>query len=86
MIGTLRMQNLRSECERVMAEGFRRLVETGVWRGGTAIMMRAVLAAYGITDRRVFANSFEGFPAQSEADSNFTVGGVPPILRSRSTR
>jgi hypothetical protein len=78
MIGTLRMQNVRSECERVIAENVPGdFVETGVWRGGATIMMRAVLAAYGIADRRVFAaDSFEGFPAQSTADTNFTVGGV----------
>ncbi len=78
MIGTLRMQNVRSECERVLADNVPGdFVETGVWRGGAAIMMRAVLSAYGVTDRRVFAaDSFEGFPGQSEADTNFSVGGV----------
>ncbi len=78
MIGTLRMQNVRSECERVIAENVPGdFVETGVWRGGVTIMMRAVLAAYGIADRRVFAaDSFEGFPAQSVADTNFTAGAV----------
>ena len=29
-------------------------IETGVWRGGASIYMRALLAAHGITDRRVF--------------------------------
>jgi hypothetical protein len=39
------------------------LIETGVWRGGACIFMRAVLAAYGISDRRVYvADSFEGLP------------------------
>ncbi len=39
------------------------LIETGVWRGGACIFMRAILAAYGITDRRVFvADSFCGLP------------------------
>lgn len=78
MIGTLRMENVRSECERVIAENVPGdFAETGVWRGGAAIMMRAVLHAYEIKDRRVFAaDSFEGFPAQTGADTNFTVGGV----------
>jgi len=78
MIGGLRMENVRSECERVIAENIPGdFVETGVWRGGAAIMMRAVLEAHGINDRRVFAaDSFEGFPAQSQADTNFKVGGV----------
>jgi hypothetical protein len=78
MIGTLRMENVRRECERVIAENVPGdFVETGVWRGGAAIMMRAVLAAHDVEDRRVFAaDTFEGFPSQSDADANFTVGGV----------
>lgn len=40
------------------------LIETGVWRGGATIFMRAVLKAYGVTDRHVWvADSFEGLPA-----------------------
>jgi hypothetical protein len=64
MIGIERMHSLRSECERVLREGIPGdFIEAGVWRGGATIMMRAVLKAYGITDRRVFvADSFEGVP------------------------
>jgi O-methyltransferase len=39
------------------------LIETGVWRGGSSILMRAVLAAYGDRTRRVWvADSFQGLP------------------------
>ena len=39
------------------------LIETGVWRGGATIFMRAVLRAHNITDRNVWvADSFEGLP------------------------
>lgn len=39
------------------------LIETGVWRGGACILMRAILKAYGILDRKVWAaDSFEGLP------------------------
>ncbi|APW44326.1 TylF/MycF/NovP-related O-methyltransferase [Rhodoferax saidenbachensis] len=39
------------------------LMEAGVWRGGTAVLMRAVLKAHGIADRCVWAaDSFEGLP------------------------
>lgn len=39
------------------------LIETGVWRGGTTIFMRAVLKAYEVSDRLVWvADSFEGLP------------------------
>jgi O-methyltransferase len=39
------------------------LIEAGAWRGGTAIFMRAVLAAYGDTTKRVWvADSFRKLP------------------------
>lgn len=39
------------------------LIETGVWRGGATIFMRAILKALRVTDRRVWvADSFEGLP------------------------
>lgn len=64
MIGTERMHSLRTECERVIRDGIPGdFIETGVWRGGATIMMRAVLKAYGVADRRVFvADSFKGLP------------------------
>lgn len=67
MIGAKRMQNLRSECERVLALGVHGdFMETGVWRGGACIMMRAVLKAHDVKDRRVFAaDTFAGPPQPS---------------------
>ena len=45
------------------------LVETGVWRGGCAIMMRAVLKAYGDHTRSVWlADSFRGLPPPSPGE------------------
>src|ERR1017187_5629911 len=39
------------------------LIETGVWRGGATIFMRAVLKVFGEIDRIVWAaDSFEGLP------------------------
>ena len=38
-------------------------IETGVWRGGATIFMRAMLKARGVADRTVWvADSFEGLP------------------------
>jgi O-methyltransferase len=64
MIGLKRLDNIQYCIETVLAKGVRGdLIEAGVWRGGACIFMRAVLAAYGIEDRRVFvADSFEGLP------------------------
>lgn len=68
MIGKKRLANVRALVESVLGnrvEGD--LIETGVWRGGACIMMRAVLDAYNITDRRVWvADSFEGLPPPNE--------------------
>jgi hypothetical protein len=38
-------------------------IETGVWRGGSCIFMRAVLKEYGIKDKTIWvADSFQGMP------------------------
>jgi hypothetical protein len=64
MIGVKRLANLRTLAEEVIANRIPGdFIETGVWRGGACIMMRAVLNAYNVTDRRVWvADSFEGLP------------------------
>ncbi len=85
MIGALRMENVRREGERVLNENVPGdFMETGVWRGGACIMMRAVLRAYGIGDRRVIAaDSFAGFPAPSKesvADATFPLFGVSEFV------
>ncbi len=76
MIGLQRMRNLRRLTELVIQDEVPGdLIETGAWRGGACIMMRAVLAAHGVRDRRVFvADSFAGLPPPDEktfpADAN----------------
>jgi O-methyltransferase len=64
MIGARRLDNLQNCVETALREGIAGdLAETGVWRGGACILMRAVLAAYGSVDRKVFvADSFQGLP------------------------
>jgi hypothetical protein len=64
MVGRDRLDNVQSLVETVLAEGVPGdLVETGVWRGGTVIFMRALLKAYGVEDRTVWVcDSFQGLP------------------------
>ena len=51
------------------------LIETGVWRGGTTIFMRALLKAHWITNRCVWAaDSFEGLPPPNPEPSLYTAG------------
>jgi len=69
MIGAKRMLQLQRAAEFVIERGIPGdFIETGVWRGGACILMRAVLAAHGVTDRRVWvADSFAGLPAPDAA-------------------
>jgi hypothetical protein len=64
MIGTRRLDNLQACVEDVLAGGVPGdLIETGVWRGGATIFMRALLEAYEDPDRKVWvADSFQGLP------------------------
>jgi O-methyltransferase len=65
MVGLARLDNVQACVETVLADGVPGdLIETGVWRGGTTILMRAVLAAHQVIDRTVWvADSFQGLPA-----------------------
>lgn len=64
MVGHRRLENLQDCITRVLDDGVPGdLIETGVWRGGSAIFMRAVLAVHEVSDRSVWlADSFEGLP------------------------
>ncbi|MFM7509810.1 MAG: TylF/MycF/NovP-related O-methyltransferase [Actinomycetota bacterium] len=65
MIGTARLANVVECCVDTVLDGVAGdFVETGVWRGGTTILMRGVLEALDDRDRNVWvADSFEGLPA-----------------------
>jgi hypothetical protein len=64
MIGLKRMQNIRYCVESILRDDIPGdLIETGVWRGGASIFMRAILKAHSDTSRRVWlADSFRGLP------------------------
>lgn len=64
MVGVARLTNLKQLVQRTIDEQIPGdYIETGVWRGGSCIMMRAVLEANRIRDRKVFvADSFAGLP------------------------
>jgi hypothetical protein len=64
MIGLKRLDNLEYCIKTVLSENIEGdLIETGVWRGGACIFMRAVLAASGVDNRKIYvADSFEGLP------------------------
>jgi O-methyltransferase len=64
MVGRKRLDNLQHCVETALAERVPGdLIETGVWRGGCTVLMRAILKAHGDTTRTVWvADSFEGLP------------------------
>lgn len=64
MIGFERLRNIRELMSHVVGDQIPGdFVETGVWRGGACIYMRAVLKVFNVVDRKVWvADSFEGLP------------------------
>ncbi len=64
MVGHTRLDHVQGCIESILDDGVAGdLIETGVWRGGTGIVMRATLKAHGVTDRDVWmADSFRGLP------------------------
>jgi O-methyltransferase len=69
MVGLRRLDNVQECIVDVLRRGVAGdVLEAGVWRGGTTILMRAVLAAYDDTARRVWvADSFQGLPKPDAA-------------------
>jgi hypothetical protein len=70
MIGLVRLDAIQQCCETVLKDNVPGdLMEAGVWRGGAVILMRGVLAAYGVQDRKVWvADSFQGLPPADGRD------------------
>ncbi len=64
MIGQKRLNNIQYCVENIIKNRVPGdLIETGVWRGGAVVFMRALLKAHGVKDRAVWvADSFGGFP------------------------
>ncbi len=82
MIGTKRMDNIRYCLEKILEDKIEGdCIETGVWRGGATIYMKAILKIYGIEDKNVWvADSFQGLPKpdaekypDDEGDDLYTV-------------
>lgn len=76
MIGVKRLANVRNLVESVLGNGIEGdFIETGVWRGGACILMRAILDVYKATDRCVWlADSFDGLPPPNETKYPADVG------------
>ena len=92
MVGLQRLENVEQCVKQVIADEIPGdLIETGVWRGGVAIFMRAILEAYGERDRIVYAaDSFEGLPPPdatafpADAGANCTPPACSPSRATKS--
>ncbi|MBE9187212.1 tetratricopeptide repeat protein [Microcoleus sp. LEGE 07076] len=64
MIGRKRLDNIQYCVEKVIENKIDGdLIETGVWRGGATIFMKAILEIFNVKDKIVYvADSFEGLP------------------------
>lgn len=92
MIGLRRLDNIQECVERVLEDRVPGdLIETGAWRGGACILMRAILASRNVTDRTVWvADSFQGLPPVSRGPDkelarqkpNFDLAGRPYLAAS----
>lgn len=85
MIGLRRMTNIEECVATIVSDGVPGdLIETGVWRGGASIFMKANLVAWGDRSRTVWvADSFEGLPPPDATrypadagDRNHQLGGL----------
>ncbi len=78
MAGHERLNNVQQCVETVLREGIAGdFVETGAWRGGMTIFMRALLQVHGVTDRQVWvADSFEGLPAPKDSSDGWDYSDV----------
>jgi O-methyltransferase len=78
MAGTLRLENIRQCVKDVLDHDVPGdFIETGAWRGGATIFMRALLKVYGVSDRKVWvADSFEGLPPPADPDDGWDLSNI----------
>jgi hypothetical protein len=88
MVGHRRLDNIQNCVDSVIQNNVPGdLVECGVWRGGSAILMRALLREKGVSDRLVWAaDSFEGLPRPDTesypADEGYDVSDITSLAVS----
>ena len=78
MVGRARLNNLEQCVREVIEQQIPGdFIETGVWRGGSVIFMRAMLQICGITDRIVWAaDSFDGMPVPQNASDGWDMSHI----------
>lgn len=79
MIGRKRLDHLHACMETIQREHIPgNLIETGVWRGGSCMLMKAVLQTQENDERIVYlADSFTGLPPPKNARDGWDLSGNP---------
>lgn len=82
MIGFKRLTNIENCIRTIIEDGIKGdLIETGVWRGGAVIFMKAVLNELEISDKKVWvADSFQGVP---EPKKKFAIDKLSKLHKQR---
>jgi len=87
MVGQKRLANVRMACETVIADRIEGdFVETGVWRGGCCIMMKAVSKILNDPRDVYVCDSFEGLPDLSKGPDAVLTLNENPILTAPLTQ
>ena len=78
MIGLKRMNNIQYCISQVIRDNIPGdLIETGVWRGGASIFMKANLVVHGSQKKLFVCDSFEGLPRprheEDKGDKHYTI-------------
>ncbi len=81
MIGLKRLDNIQYCAENIIRDDIPGdFIETGVWRGGAIIFMRAILKTHNIKDKKVWvADSFEGIPEQDAEEYPADIGDLSNV-------
>lgn len=84
MVGRTRLDHLQACVERVLAEEVPGdFMETGVWRGGACLLMKAMLMANGDRHRQIWlADSFRGLPAPKDEADGWDLSGFSYLMVS----
>ena len=84
MAGMRRLDNVQHCVQTVLQDQIPGdLIETGAWRGGMTIFMRALLKAHGDNQRTVWvADSFEGLPAPKDAGDGWDYSQIDYLMVS----
>ena len=81
MVGRIRLDSLQKAVETILSEDIEGdFIETGVWRGGACMLMKALLQQAGDCSRSIWlADSFAGLPPPEDTADGWDLSGHPQL-------